>query len=508
MKTAIFRVLALMLFTVSIVANGETTVVANTAHDEPVLGGVSKRYSTEAGDLIALELSEGISQTLTVSVRDFSVVVESAPGESLSVGYFDTQESAENVVVSNGLSGCSQYKLAKFHILDIEVTGSAVTRLAMDVIQQCDDNRNNSFLRNDGIIEVFVRMDSDAESPDQDDDGIVDITDNCPAEYNALQSDADVDGIGDVCDGETLQTFFYFNPSGDIDFFDLDGGTQLQDGRDVTASSGFSQTEVNFQSDGDDFVSFSVGGAPISTTGLYDSSDDANDLDLQVGTCDWVGFFEVSELTISDDIDSLALNFSHECQARVGVLYGEVRVRSVVLGSTLVDADQDGFADELDNCPQVANNQTDSDGDGYGDACDRYAGNTENTTSCIAEVDAREEDTDIALTERSSFAQMLVTTEVERDAVEETNIEIRKQIDRVSDFDLDGVLDEADVCPDTTEGEFVDGDGCSMNQFCSEIAVRNLFGVRACEATVYAPTAARCSAAFDSAAGRFNCSGG
>ncbi len=34
------------------------------------------------------------------------------------------------------------------------------------------------------------------------------------------------------------------------------------------------------------------------------------------------------------------------------------------------DLDADGIMDSLDNCPNVANDQTDTDGDGYGDACD------------------------------------------------------------------------------------------------------------------------------------------
>lgn len=40
-------------------------------------------------------------------------------------------------------------------------------------------------------------------------------------------------------------------------------------------------------------------------------------------------------------------------------------------GPTILDADGDGVADAIDNCPQVANaDQTDTDGDGSGDACD------------------------------------------------------------------------------------------------------------------------------------------
>lgn len=35
--------------------------------------------------------------------------------------------------------------------------------------------------------------------PDGDDDGIPDVIDNCPDDYNPLQEDTDSDGVGDVC---------------------------------------------------------------------------------------------------------------------------------------------------------------------------------------------------------------------------------------------------------------------------------------------------------------------
>ena len=36
---------------------------------------------------------------------------------------------------------------------------------------------------------------------DRDGDGILDDADNCPEDWNPAQEDADLDGVGDVCDG-------------------------------------------------------------------------------------------------------------------------------------------------------------------------------------------------------------------------------------------------------------------------------------------------------------------
>ena len=37
---------------------------------------------------------------------------------------------------------------------------------------------------------------------DTDEDGVVDSLDNCPTTCNPLQLDADLDGLGDLCDAE------------------------------------------------------------------------------------------------------------------------------------------------------------------------------------------------------------------------------------------------------------------------------------------------------------------
>ncbi|MEW6062998.1 MAG: PKD domain-containing protein [Nanoarchaeota archaeon] len=53
------------------------------------------------------------------------------------------------------------------------------------------------------VLSVNVANAFDFTLPDSDNDGIADIYDNCPNNFNPDQSDLDSDGIGDVCDSNT-----------------------------------------------------------------------------------------------------------------------------------------------------------------------------------------------------------------------------------------------------------------------------------------------------------------
>ena len=55
-------------------------------------------------------------------------------------------------------------------------------------------------------------------------------------------------------------------------------------------------------------------------------------------------------------------------------IYNKLTAIEAKVDALSTDADRDGIADPLDNCPYDPNNdQADSDGDGYGDACDRFS---------------------------------------------------------------------------------------------------------------------------------------
>jgi len=145
---------------------------------------------------------------------------------------------------------------------------------------------------------------------DDDNDGILDVNDNCPLTPNADQADSDNDGIGDVCE--------------DPNDNDGDGIANAMDNCIDTANA--DQADV----DGDEI-------------GDICDTDDDND-------------------EILDSVDNCPLTYNPDQLDTDNDGIGDVCDR---------DDDEDGILDEDDNCPLLANpNQEDADNDGIGDVCD------------------------------------------------------------------------------------------------------------------------------------------
>uniref|UniRef100_UPI003F62C31B thrombospondin type 3 repeat-containing protein n=1 Tax=Sulfonitrofixus jiaomeiensis TaxID=3131938 RepID=UPI003F62C31B len=153
----------------------------------------------------------------------------------------------------------------------------------------------------------------DACDTDDDNDGILDGSDNCVLIPNPDQTDSDGDGIGNSCDTDD----------------DNDGILDVNDNCIITANPG--------QEDGD---GDGVGDACDSNTDSDgDGIDDGNDNCLLIP----------NPLQEDSDLDGIG----DACDN---------------------DNDNDGVVDSEDNCPLVPNaDQIDSDGDGTGDVCDNTA---------------------------------------------------------------------------------------------------------------------------------------
>ncbi len=160
--------------------------------------------------------------------------------------------------------------------------------------------------------------------PDTDGDGVADTFDNCPSVSNPSQTDTDGDGVGDACEPMSC-TFVLTPPSQSIP------AAGASDSFTVTALAGCNWTATS----NDAWVTVDSGSPGVGN-----------------GT---VNYTVAGHVSVSPRAGTISLGGETFTANQQGA----------------PDADGDGVADSLDNCPSVANpGQEDADGDGVGDVCD------------------------------------------------------------------------------------------------------------------------------------------
>jgi hypothetical protein len=176
---------------------------------------------------------------------------------------------------------------------------------------------------------------------DSDDDGILDIDDNCPNTSNPDQTDTDEDGIGDVCDD---------CPSDPKNDEDEDGVCGNNDNCPDISNSDQQDTD----SDG-------IGDVCDNCSNIANPDQHDADSDGLGDACD-------------NDIDGDGVdNASDNCPNIVNPEQTDTDGDGI--GDLCDDdIDGDGITNGIDNCPNTPNvDQIDSDGDGIGDACESKA---------------------------------------------------------------------------------------------------------------------------------------
>ena len=201
---------------------------------------------------------------------------------------------------------------------------------------------------------------------DTDGDGVVDQDDNCPADTNPNQADADSDGVGDACDDDD-------DNDGVVDIFDndtLDPNVCNDSDNDTCDDCAIGVDDFGALADNTP----ANDGVDTDADGLCNDGDDDDDGD---------GIIDPDD---SDPIDPLVCGDvdNDTCDDCVSGMNDPSDDGPDSDGDGICDAgdpdsgdsDNDGILDLLDNCPNDPNpDQVDIDLDGLGTPCDPDSNN-------------------------------------------------------------------------------------------------------------------------------------
>ncbi len=260
---------------------------------------------------------------------------------------------------------------------------------------------------------------------DEDGDGIADADDNCPSVANEDQTDTDGDNAGDACDSDDDNDGTPDNadafPLDPNESADSDGDNIGDNGDNCPFAANPEQENLDGDNDGDacdsdidgDGVDNDVDAFPEDANesvdtdgdGIGNNADTDDDGDLQL------------------DADEQACGSDPLLASSVSPDADNDNIPDCVDEDFVDDTDGDGVADDIDNCPSIANsNQDDLNGDGEGDACD---------------------------------------SDIDGDGVENASDAFPRDPNESVDTDTDGFGDNADNCPVVANPgqEDLDGDG-------------------------------------------------
>jgi hypothetical protein len=216
-------------------------------------------------------------------------------------------------------------------------------------------------------------------SLDTDEDGVMDLLDNCPDDPNSDQSDIDRDGLGNVCDVDADGDGFE-GPLGDgTDCDDLDPAVNpdaeeiCTDGIDNNCDKLTDAEDPACDADGDGIVD-ALDNCPDD----FNPKQEDRDEDRFGDVCDNCpdepneGQIDTDEDTVGDACDNCRFDENPEQEDFDEDLVGDACDNCPEdENPEQEDADGDEVGDACDNCPDDENpKQDDLDGDGIGDECD------------------------------------------------------------------------------------------------------------------------------------------
>ena len=222
-------------------------------------------------------------------------------------------------------------------------------------------NKGTQSVTSSAGLDLVVWSLDPINNADSDNDGVIDINDNCPNKNNPLQIDSDLDGAGDECDSDDDNDGITDNsgdncPRGGAWNWTSDSTTDFDNDGCKDSSEDTDDDNDGVEDEDDGCLSSYV--PPRN----WWTSDSSNDIDGD-------GCRDADE--DSDDDGDGFNDAEDDCNKVSGTSN---------LGSYTgcVDSDADGYADLEDSCPQESGNSTqggllacpDRDGDGWADSID------------------------------------------------------------------------------------------------------------------------------------------
>lgn len=452
-KSAVLTGLFLMLSLSSQMANADTFLYFKSDQGDYIGGGLTQTFTTANGTFTASRnYDNGVSISFNGSRwwhLDFAAPGNNvlAPGVYEGATRFPFQSSiAPGLSIYGDGRGCNQ-STGRFIVHEVVYNpDNTIAVFAADFEQHCEG----------GIPALYgvIRFNSTLPILDLDNDGVMDVADNCPTVVNLDQTDTDGDGIGNACDPVQGATFIYFDSQpGDY----IGGGQQamytLADG---TISASGSTNHVTLRFNGGStwwYLDFAQASGQDLGVGMFERAarypfQSPTQPGLSVsgsgrGCNTLTGRFEILEFTLKPDgsLKNFAVDFEQHCEGGTPALVGVVRYNSETAPNDF-DADKDGVLNIADNCPNDPNPvQENADGDAFGDICDPYPNNADNLDMCLSDVSSNK---NLITQLQSENANLMV---------------------QLVDSDGDGMIDRYDTCPNSV-GE-VDQTGCSKAQFCA-----------------------------------------
>lgn len=304
------------------------------------------------------------------------------------------------------------------------------------------------------------------DSADSDSDGIIDLCDNCPDDYNPNQEDEDNDGIGDTCD--FCSNNFINDPDGDSVCAGIDNCpyayNPLQediddDGRgDVCDNCPTISNFLQLDTDGD-----GTGDVCDNCPDIFNDSQSDRDGDLVGDTCD-----NCPDTYNAGQEDEDGDGIGDACDYCLGDPVNDPDGDSVcnivdncpgIYNPAQSDFDADSVGDACDNCPDIDNtDQADLDDDSYGDVCDNCPDDYN--------MDQADFDNDFVGDACDNCPNIYNPGQADEDDDDVGDVCDNCLGDPINDPDQDGLCGNVDNCPYAYNPQQEDFDGDNVGDSC------------------------------------------